>query len=92
LQEHLNTEFPNSGAFGAKMAISARFGLFDLCRTTAEVKPVQTSAVQRHRSDFLDLCRWKAAVWERKAEVCEGAGEGAEGFPPVLLKDLQCSC
>ncbi len=88
LHEYLSAEIPNSGAFGAKTAISARFGLFDLCRTTAVVKPFQTSAVQRHRSVFRDLCRWKAAIWERKAEVCEGA----EGLLSVFLKDLQCSC
>jgi hypothetical protein len=58
----------------------------DLCRTTVEVKPPQTSAVQRHRSTFSDLCREKAAVWVKKAEVCEGAG----GFLAVLLKDLEC--
>jgi hypothetical protein len=44
------------------------------------------------RSTFSDLCREKAEVRPKKAEVCEGAGEGAEGFLVVLLKDLQCSC
>jgi hypothetical protein len=52
----------------------------------------QTSAEQRHRSILLDLCREKAEVWPKKAEVCEGAGEGVEGFLAVLLKDLQCYC
>jgi len=38
LQEYLNTEFPNSGAFGAKMAIS-------------DVSDFQTFAEQRQRSN-----------------------------------------
>jgi hypothetical protein len=68
------------------------FGHFDLFRTTAAVKVLQTSAVQRHGSVFHDLCRWRAEARARKAEVCEGADGGAGGFLVVLLKDLKCSC
>jgi hypothetical protein len=68
------------------------FGHFDLSRTMAAVKVLRTSAVQRHRSVFPDLCRWRAEAWARKAEVCEGADEGAEGSLVVLLKDLKRSC
>ena len=45
-----------------------------------------------HWSIFPDLCSWNTEVWPKKAEVCVGAGEGADGFLVVLLKDLQCSC
>ena len=65
----------------------------DLCRDNAHLSAhLLTSAVQRSRSIFSDLCRWKAEVWAEKAEVCEGAGEGAGRFLVVLIKDLECSC
>ena len=42
-------------------------------------------------SRFSDLCR-KAEVCNQKAEVGEGAGEGAETLPTVFFNDLECFC
>ena len=92
LCRYLSADLTECDSFSAKEPIWVHFGRPDLCRTTAQVKPLQISAVQRHRSIFLDLCREKAAVWAGKAEVSKGADEGAGGFLVVLLKDLECSC
>jgi hypothetical protein len=67
-------EVVSLGYFGPDL-FRGKFGPFDLCRTTAQVH-------------FSDLCREKAEVWAKKAEICGGAGEGAEEFLLVLLKDL----
>ena len=53
---------------------------------------LQTSAVQRHRSTYFDLCLEKAAVWAKKAEVGEGADKGADESFVVLFNDLECFC
>jgi hypothetical protein len=50
------------------------------------------SAEQRQRSPFADLCLWRAKVCNQKAEVGEGAGEGAESLPTDFYKDLECFC
>jgi hypothetical protein len=43
-------------------------------------------------SDFSDLCPGKAEVCNQKAEVEEGAGEGAENLSTDFYKDLECFC
>lgn len=42
--------------------------------------PLPTSAARKHRFEV------------QKAEVCEGAGEGAEGILAVFINDLECFC
>lgn len=61
-----------------------------LCRTRANVKLLQAFAEQQHSSIFADCCREKAEVCNQKAEVDEGAGEGAEPLPTDFFNDLQC--
>jgi hypothetical protein len=39
-----------------------------------------------------DSCPCTAEVWEKKAEVYEGAGEGAEASPMDFFNDLECFC
>jgi hypothetical protein len=39
-----------------------------------------------------DLCLCTAEVSTKKAEVSEGADEGAERFPTVFFNDLECFC
>jgi hypothetical protein len=58
----------------------------------AQVKPRRTSAEQRPRSTLSDLRLRKVEVCNQKAEVGEGAGEGAESLPTDFYKDLECFC
>ena len=46
--------------------------------------------MQRQRSVFTPFLRQKAEVCNQKAEVDEGAGEGAERLPTDFYKDLEC--
>jgi hypothetical protein len=52
---------------------------------------LQTSAAPRQQSICADCCRPKAEVCNQKAEVDEGAGEGAEDLPTDFFNDLECS-
>ncbi len=52
----------------------------DLRRTTAQVKPFQTSAVQRHRSILSDLCLEKAELCPKKAEAVRVLGRVRKDF------------
>lgn len=58
----------------------------------AEVFVLQTSAVPRQQSIWADCCRPKAEVCNQKAEVDEGASEGAETLLTDFFNDLQCFC